>query len=316
MDDGKQNQRRVPQIELPPPLVPKPPGGTPNRGKPKEESGLHTINQEKPASSDPALFSGSAKEVATERNSPETKDELAVREPAGDAPPVPEVVASIDGAQEKKEPSPSGGNAVIWVGIATLIGFIAIAIALQSANPHGPEVTQRTPVETTSSTEPAVSNSANPVELRSPLATPAASLAPNYSPSHIQQTLASDTPAVRPSPVISRVSPRTPSVATPAPKTDLGRTYVWRGQTYYIPPNQMQRFNAIKKAGVTQLTAMQKLKDEINSIGFQMQKADKKAKNRLSSRQDALSAQYSEASAEYARVVSEMDQLISSFANP
>ena len=78
----------------------------------------------------------------------------------------------------------------------------------------------------------------------------------------------------------------------------------------------MQRFDAIKKAGRTKLAAMEKLTDQINSIELQMRKADKKTKSRLASQRDALSAQHSEASAEYARLVSEMDQLMSSLANP
>ena len=311
MENAKQNQQRVPQIELPPPLVPRPQGG-----EPKEEHARHAIKQEKPAVSDPALHSTNAEGGLSERKSRETKVELPVRESSGDAPPVPETAGDappVDAvSQQKIDPPSSDGNALVWIGVTVLIGFVVIGIASRSSNPQEPGVAQRTPIETSASTEPVGSRSTDPVKLPLPPSQPAVSRIPNSSP----QTLAPDTPTVPSSPRISRVPPRSVSAATPAPKTDTRRNYVWRGRTYYIPPNQMQRFDAFKKTGRTKLTTMEKLTDQINSIGLQMQNADKKTKARLASQRDALSEQHSEASAEYARLVSEMDQLMPSFANP
>lgn len=311
MENAKQNQQRVPQIELPPPLVPRQQGG-----EPKEEPSRHAIKQEKPAASDPALHSTNAEGGLGERNSRETKVEQPVRESAGDASPVPETAGDAPPAdavsQQKIDPPSSDGNAVAWIGVAVLIGFVVIGIASRSSNPQEPGVVQRTSIETTASTEPVGSRSTNPVEPPSPPSPPAVSRTPNSIP----QTLVPDSPTVPSSPRISRVPSRSVSAATPAPKADAGRTYVWRGRSYYIPPNQMQKFNAIKKAGVTKLATMEKITDQINSIGLQMQRTDKKTKARLASQRDALSAQHSKASAEYARLVSEMDQLMASFVNP
>ena len=78
----------------------------------------------------------------------------------------------------------------------------------------------------------------------------------------------------------------------------------------------MQGFNAIKKAGVPKLAAMQKLTDQIESIGWQMAKADKKTKLRLAQQRDELSAQLAQDTADYRRLVSEMDLFLSSIGNP
>jgi hypothetical protein len=202
--------------------------------------------------------------------------------------------------------SAASENTVAWIVGVVVLGVVLIVLALNST-PQDPSVGQRTPTEAPPSTQSIGSPSTNP---GLPPPEPAVAQAPHASP----QTLAPDKPIVQSSP------PRTPSnrasPATPAPKVGAGRTYPWRGRTYYIPPNQMQRFNAIKIPARKKLAAMEKLTDQMNSIGLQMDKADKKTKSRLASQLNALSAQHSEARAEYARLVSEMDQLMSSLATP
>lgn len=314
MDEAKSNQKRVPQIELPPPITPKPTGEARSRLVQYDVT-VHSPSAPQKQMTPPPLRPADPATVITDRKSGKPEDEFAAPQIAGDAPPLLEATvdtAPKDAVSQHNTIPPSEVNAVAWIGGAILIGFVAVGIALKSSTTQSPDAPTRTRVESAPFSGSVVSDPPDQVELHSPVSEPAVSRHPNT----ISQPHTPDTPTIPTTPRSNRLPPRNPPTTTPVPKEESGRTYAWRGRSYYIPPNQMQRFNAIKKAGVTKLAAMDKLTNQINSIGFQMQKADRKAKARLASQRDELAAQHSAASAEYARIVSEMDQMMSSVGNP
>jgi hypothetical protein len=276
MEDAEPNRQRVQRIQLPPD---DPPAREPQANAPTQKP--------------PPLA-----KTTTPAQAEQAHLSAAAQPPPDAAQPVPPPATPNSASSQ--------GNTVAWIVGVVVLGVVLLVLVLNST-PHDPSVGQRTPIEAPPSTQSIGSPATNP---SLPPREPTVAQAPKAS----RQSLAPDKPIVQSSP------PRTPSKraspATPAPKVETGRTYPWRGRTYYIPPNQMQRFNAIKIPARKKLAEMDKLTDQMNSIGLQMQKADKKTKSRLASQRDALSAQHSEASAEYARLVSEMDQLMSSLANP
>ena len=333
MEDAKPNQQRAPRIELPPPLAPKPVGGAPNRQDPKDDSGGQAFNEKKPPPSVPALPPAKVEKIAVEGNSRKTRDQLPALEAAGDGTP-----ADAISKQKNERPAPSEGTSAGWVFAAVLIIVAVIVIASQSSAPQNLSLAQRSPVDVNVSTEPTAAHIPNGVtqpELRVPSSAtpasrpshyvnppgppviPAAQLAPSIQDNVNQsQKRAPATQAAAPTiqEYVNQSQRRAPSSTSPSSPT--GRNYVWRGKSYAIPSNQMQRFNAIKRAGVPKLAAMKKLADQIENIEWQMEKADKNTKSRLAQQRDALSAQLSQVTAEYSHSVSEMDQLLSSIVNP
>ena len=281
-DDQK---KRVPQIELPPARPPKP--AVEKHNLPRDVS--EPAKEEKTAS-----FVKSC----------EIKDQAPAREPAGDGAPA-DAAASL----QRSERSPaSDGTSAGWIFAGVMIVVAVIFIASRSSAPQSPDFVQQTAVGVDSSTPKSVT--------ATPWPEPAPPQpAPQPSTPQIQR-LAMTTPAVAQPPRISRPPSHKVSAATPAPKAEVGRNYVWRGKSYYIPPDKMPSFNAIKKAGVPKLAAIQKLQDQIESIGWQMANADKKTRIRLAQQRDEVSAQLTQTTAEYKELASQMDQLLSTVANP
>ncbi len=295
MEDAKQNLQRVPQIELPPSLAPKPLGGAPK----KPDSGDQAGKDERQP---PASRSTDTKRPVIESTPHKTNEERLVPEAGGDTKPVDTHLP-----RTSQPPPPSRRNALFGMFLALFVAVVVIVVASNKPAPDTANLVQQPPVATSpvpsaaASSVPSISN-----EVRAlPPAEPTVSSAS-----------VSESPTASPLPTVNKVASRRPSPALATRKEEIRKPYIWRDRTYYVPANQMQTFHALRKAGVAKMAAIEKLTGQIANIDLQMETADRKTRGRLANQRDSLSAQQTKSTSEYADLVSQMDQLTASFADP
>jgi hypothetical protein len=295
MEDAKQNPRRVPQIELPPSLAPKPHGGAPK----KPDSGDQAGKDERQP---PALRSTDTKRPVVESTPHKTNEERLILEAGGDTKPV-----DTHSPLTSQPPSASRRNALFGMCLALFVAVVIIVVASQKPASDTANLVQQPPVATTPVPSPAASSvpgTSNEVRALPP-AEPTASR---------ESVVESPTPP--PLPTVNKVASQRPSLALATRKVEIRKPYIWRDRTYYVPANQLQTFHALRKAGLAKMAAIDKRTGQIANIELQMETADRKTRARLANQRDLLSAQQTKATSEYSDLVSQMDQLTSSLANP
>jgi len=312
MGDVQPPEKPAPRIKLPPRIVPQSSKRTTQNADAKKDSSETTTRLQLIALPPPVPSSTQAVPIETIKAPDVRQAEPAKKEPDSD-PRAASLVFTKGDNQSSEGTGNTGSNLVPGVMLACGAGlFIIFLLVVASLRPEAEErnSVRQEQVTLEAPKGPVIIPRLNAVEPQKPL--------PDENRQTSGAANGSFERSTPPTPAVNLITPRPiaslphsrPQNATPlpSPRSEAGRSIVWRGLTYHVLGSQISTFNAIKSAGVKKLAEIKKLDAQIDDLAYQISKARFSTKERLLRQRDALSLLRSQAVEDYTRIASDMDQ--------